>query len=358
MEELTIIIPSKNRPELLRRSCIYWSKREFKVIICDGSDESQEKWVGDLFSPNIIYIHSQNAFPQRIKIAADVVDTRYCMLLSDDEFYLPKALIECIRFLDNNDEYIAVGGVAVGFRPGKTGILGFEQYPEWIGRERIESSPGDRVVAHMSSYANYLSASVTKSEFIKSIASLYASRELPIFALLEFEMNLILSYCGKSKVLSNLMHFRSHGECVPIRNNIPSLSTKNSICDLWRSDNCAHIDLKKDFVSIVSSAVADFSISESSPGSEVIAIEAAIYSYCEWIKHKGGRNRFIGLLKKVIPVSIRDRLTFLAAMKRRLGGGLKPLEEAIKDLELSGISFDANDVTQVISSIKDFYGYR
>lgn len=358
MEALTIIIPSNNRPELLRRSILYWSKQRFRVIVCDGSDESQDTWVKGLFAGNIEYFHSQSPFPQRIKIAAGMVDTRYSILLSDDEFYLPKALVECIDFLDKNEEYIAVGGVCVGFSPGNTRILGFTQYPEWIGRERIESSARDRVVAHMGAYTNYLSGSVTRSHVWKSIADLYASHELPIFALWELEMNLILSYCGKSKVLNNLMHFRSHGEAVPIRNNIPSLSTKNTLSDIWKSNR--HLNLRKGFVSIVSDALEELSTCEAKDGSGKIAVENAIDAYCKCIQSMEKSDRFTGFVKKIIPDAIRKKLKYLTPLKRgrHLASDQKSLEEAIRDLEVLGIYVDRNDVGDVISSINDFHGYE
>lgn len=357
MEALTIIIPSNNRPELLRRSILYWSKQRFRVIVCDGSDEPQDTWVKGLFAGNIEYFHSQSPFPQRIKIAAGMVDTRYSILLSDDEFYLPKALGECIDFLDKNEEYIAVGGVCVGFSPGNTRILGFTQYPEWIGRERIESSASDRVVAHMGAYTNYLSVSVTRSHVWKSIADLYASHELPIFAQWELEMNLILSYCGKSKVLNNLMHLRSHGEGIPIRNNIPSLSYKNTVSDVWLISR--HADLRKTFVSIISSAFEQLSTSEAKPESGKVAVENAIDAYCEWLKVRGKHKDFTRILKRLIPGAIKQRLRVLISLTgSHLSGNQKSLEEAIRDLELLGISIDHNDVGVIMASINDFYGYK
>ena len=362
MYSLTIVIPSNNRPSLLRRSIAFWSNQNFKVIICDGSDESQEEWVRDNSAENVKYYYSRTPFPQRIKLAADLIETKYSMLLSDDEFYLPNALIRCINFLDQNDEFIAAGGVAVGFCPGETGILGFQQYPEWIGRERIESSPSERVVAHMGSYANYLSCSVTRSHVWKSIASLYASREVPIFALWEIEMNLILSDCGKSKVLNNLMHFRSSGEGTPIRNNIPSLSLKNTLYDIWRTEKYG--DLWNEFISSVSSVCDEFLIMQLNPRSPKLALERAIDAYCQRLETGNIRKRIVVFLKGIIPGILKDRLRFLLELRRRLSrrdilsSRELALEQEIKKLEISGVDIDYNDVKLVLTSINEYYDYR
>lgn len=356
MEDLTIIIPSNNRPELLRRSMHYWSKQRFSVIVCDGSDISQDKWLLDSLAQNIKYFHSLSPFPQRMKMAADMVDTRYCIFLPDDEFYLPAALNECMDFLDKNEEYVAVGGVAVGFGPGDKGILGYPAYPKWMGRERVEANPQDRVVAHMGSYTNYLSVSVTRSHIWKYIADLYVSQELPVYALWELEMGLILSYCGKHKVLNNLMYFRSTREAVPLRNTTPSLSNKNLLCGIWQSNK--HLDLRKKFVSLIAGAFEEFSKGEFKTGSKKMAVEDAIDAYCELTQGGVLRRHFISVLKKIIPVSIRKRLKLVIALRRNHPpDNQKTLEDAIRDLELMGVHVERNDVIGVISSINDFYGY-
>lgn len=361
MESLTIVIPTNNRPTFLRRSVAFWSKQNFKVIICDGSEESQEQWVRDNSADNIQYYYSRTSFPQRIKMAADKINTRYCMLLSDDEYYLPSALLESVKFLDRNEEFIAVGGVAIGFCPGKTGIMGFEHCPEWVGRERIESSPSERVLGHMSAYTNYLSGSVTRTHAWKSIAGLYASRELPIFALWELEMNLILSYCGKSKVLNNLMHFRSSGEGVPIRNNIPSLSLKNNLCDISRSKK--YDALREEFVLAVASICDDCLVEQSTHECSKQALERAIVAYCHGVETRDLRTRFAVFLKTVIPTSLKDRLRFLLGIWKLSSprkASYRPhlsIEHQIKKLELSGVIVDYNDVDLILSSINEFHGY-
>jgi glycosyltransferase domain-containing protein len=334
----------------------YWSKQRFRVIVCDGSDISQDKRLRDSLAQNIKYIHSLSPFPQRIKMAADMVGTRYCIFLPDDEFYSPTALNECIDFLDKNEEYVAAGGVAVGFGPGDKEVLGYPAYPKWIGRERLEVNPQDRVVAHMSSYANYLSVSVTRSQIWKTIADLYASQELPIYALWELEMSLILSYYGKSKVLNNLMYFRSIGEAIPVRNKTPSLSNKNFLCDVWQSNN--HLGLRKKFVSIIAGAFEEFSRGEFKTGSEKMVVEDAIDAYCELTQGGVMRRHFISVLKKIIPVSIRKRLKLVIASRRNHPtDNQKTLEDTTRDLELMGVNVDRNDVIGVISSINEFYGY-
>ena len=63
---LTIFIPSKNRPALLRRAIKFWSKYEFNILIVDGSDKSQYKWVKKFISEKFVYIHKKSSFPVQL----------------------------------------------------------------------------------------------------------------------------------------------------------------------------------------------------------------------------------------------------------------------------------------------------
>ena len=227
---LTLVILSNNRPKFLRRSVLFWNKFNFKVIIIDGSNFSQEKWIKDNSNNNIFYINKQLPFTQRLKLATELIKTKYTIFVPDDEYYLPNMLEHCVEFLEKNEEYVAVNGLAIGFDYEDNKVLGYYQYPEWKGRERTEEEPEKRIVSHMSSYANSLTTSVTRTNLWKRCAELYAKYDFPIYALWEIEMNLLLSFAGKSKTFNQLMKINSAEKASPpIRNNIPTLSTKNNI---------------------------------------------------------------------------------------------------------------------------------
>jgi len=207
----------------------------------------------------------------------------------------------------------------------------------------------------MGSYTNYLSACVTRSHLWKSIADLYVSQEFPIFALWEIYMNLILSYCGKSKVLNNLMHFRSHGEGVPIRNNIPSLSLRNTLFDVWRNEML--FDLREKFVWTLASAFDELLSGAPTCECGKVALERAIEAYCQCLENRGKRKGSAVLSAKLIPSIVRDLFGSLYEVPRRLAGRNFTLEQAIRQLELSGVVVDHSDVGLVVSSVKNYYGY-
>ena len=238
MAELTVIIPTKNRPKFIRRSVKYWNNYNFPIIIADGSDNSQKEWMDLNANQNIKYFHKKVSFPKRLSMAGKLIKTKYTIFLCDDEFYAVEALKKCINFLDLNNDFIAVNGRVIGFANINNKLVCRHIYDNWTGRARPEGDPKERMISHMKNYANTLGVSVTRSDLWIKCADFYSNNEFPLFAQWEIQMNLFLSFAGKSKTLDILMHFRSLEEETPplpsiIKNQIPSLNIKNDIKKLW-----------------------------------------------------------------------------------------------------------------------------
>tara|TARA_B100001057_G_C22869145_1_gene957937 strand:+ start:4357 stop:5349 length:993 start_codon:yes stop_codon:yes gene_type:complete len=225
------------------------------VIIVDGSNNTQREWMDENSNENIQYFHRKTTFPERLKQAGKLLKTKYAILLSDDEFYSVDALNKCINFLESNNEYVAVNGRAVGFLYKNDKLVGEAVYAKWAERKRTEEDPKERMILHMTDYANPLGVSVIKSSLWCKCANLYADNEFPIFAQWELLMNLILSFAGKSKTLDILMYFRSFEDDSPpipniTKNHIPSLNLKNKIYKIWF--NSRYEKLKMNFINVTS----------------------------------------------------------------------------------------------------------
>ena len=80
-------------------------------------------------------------------------------------------------------------------------------------------------------------------------------------------MNLICHTAASRKY--EQPHAARHGEGIPIRNNIPSLSLKNTLCDVWRAEKYG--DLRNEFTSSVSSVCEEFLAKQLNPGSAKLA---------------------------------------------------------------------------------------
>ena len=354
MENLTIIIPSNNRPFFLRRSINYWNNYNFPVIIVDGSNETQKKWVHENSNRNIQYLYKKTPFPDRLNFAAKVIKTKYCILLSDDEFYCASILKKCMNFLESNNEYVAVNGCAIGFFYSFNKLIGKKIYPEWIKRLRTETDPNERMISHMRDYANPLGVSVTKSDMFKKCVEFYANNEFPIFAQFELQMNLILSFAGKSKTLDELMYFRSLDEDSPpihhiIKNHIPSLNLKNTIDRFWNETQFER--QKKKFISFMSSFLKTLK-PEYSLDYCKNALTCSIELYIKNSLLIKNKKKDFSLYIKILIYNFLPTLVKNIVIKIRYRLIRNSLLDEIKLMENEGILVNYKDINKIILALK------
>jgi glycosyltransferase domain-containing protein len=128
MTEVSIIIPTYNRPNYLKRLLEYYSKfggdkSSFNIIVADcSSDESKKKNKETIDSfPDLKILHL-SAYAETIKIYHQVADSlnrvqsRYCLICADDDFITPNGIKQSIEFLENNPDFIATHGLYINFR--------------------------------------------------------------------------------------------------------------------------------------------------------------------------------------------------------------------------------------------------
>ena len=110
--DLTIVIPTYERPKYLERSINFWKNYDFNVLYLDGSINAQN----DLDLPtHIRYIHSNSSLQQRLIMSTREVKTPYVCFLSDDEFFIPNVLLRMISQLDINEEFVSIGAGCASF---------------------------------------------------------------------------------------------------------------------------------------------------------------------------------------------------------------------------------------------------
>ena len=354
MENLTIIIPSNNRPFFLRRSINYWNNYNFPVIIVDGSSETQKKWIDENSNGNIQYHYKKTSFPDRLNFAAKLVKTKYCILIPDDEFYCVSVLKRCVNFLESNNEYVAINGCAIGFFYTFNKLMGEKKYPEWVKRIRAETDPKERITSHMKDYVNSLGVSVIKSNMFRKCAGLYANNEFPIFAQWELQMNLILSFAGKSKTVEELMYFRSMEEDSPsiahvIKNHIPSLNLKNKIDRFWNESQFEKQKIK--FINVMSYLLQTLKPEYSLDYCRK-ALTSSIELYIKNVILIQNKKKNLSPLIKIIIYNFLPTLVINILIKIRKRLIRNSLLNQIKIIENEGILVNYKDINQIILALK------
>ena len=109
MYNFTLIIPTHNRHEYLKRSMVYYDKLNAKVIYTDSTGEP---YVYPVKGGNILYLHLPGqTFAQKILNSLnEFVNTEYVALCADDDFILIESLYEAYNVVLENPEISTIVG--------------------------------------------------------------------------------------------------------------------------------------------------------------------------------------------------------------------------------------------------------
>ncbi len=109
MRDLTVIIPPHNRHVYLKRALDYYSDLDIKILIGDSSDtEYPEK---DKLNDNVQYFFLKGlSFADKICELIKKVDTKYTLIIAEDDFYVVDSIRKCTDFLNSNPDYSSCQG--------------------------------------------------------------------------------------------------------------------------------------------------------------------------------------------------------------------------------------------------------
>lgn len=119
--DITLLIPTLNRPEFLLRELHYYQSVNFrgKIFIGDSSEATVAEKIKNSLRQfdNLLEIYYYPLpgynIAHALKAMTDKVTTKYAAVIGDDDFFIPSGLGRCIEFLDNNSEYVAAHGESI-----------------------------------------------------------------------------------------------------------------------------------------------------------------------------------------------------------------------------------------------------
>ena len=123
LSELTIIIPTANRPTAMQREVAYWQDKPVNVHILDGSSKQSypigvisgsKRITYHYFEPNGIEPPWAN-FRRRIRFAVSLRKTMYTALLGDEDFFTLSGLLASLKVLSGSSTVCSVTGATAGF---------------------------------------------------------------------------------------------------------------------------------------------------------------------------------------------------------------------------------------------------
>lgn len=220
---LTIVVCTYNRHNCLARLYEYASTANVNLIIADGSPTTCEL---PRDNPLVRYFYMPSSgeeahYPQgslyrRLSSAFSAINTPYSLLMADDEIYSPSSLVDCIRFLEVNPQYVASRGECYGWQPQVKKISRIRLYPNIAAANVQAPDPLLRVYQHFIDYTPRYFFSVTKTDVARSFfQAIETYAFVRVFAWAELFYEAYLAALGPCKILPSPYQLRGNLAKVP-----------------------------------------------------------------------------------------------------------------------------------------------
>jgi len=219
LDEVTIVILSRDRNEVLAETLIYWSNYSISVLILHNSSTPLPS---NKIPPNARYYNLNINYGERAGHAAQLITTPYAIMSSDDEVFLPSAIIAAKDMLNNDNELVSVGGQTLAV--GKYGSIYNMTIPYKFNLDyrNIGDSPAERLFIHFSGPMGYRNGSlyrVIRSSALKQVLSVFSQLgNIPTPYIYEATGEILINGLGKSEYIKDLIWVRNWLN-KPIQNN-------------------------------------------------------------------------------------------------------------------------------------------
>ncbi|MEY3048584.1 MAG: hypothetical protein RL365_622 [Bacteroidota bacterium] len=194
---LSIVIPSRNRPSYLARAIAYYAQFDaIQLLVCDSSEQP---FTGEI-PKHVSYHHfPEAAFVEKIQSILPSLAKDYVVLSADDDFLLEHALNKSIDFLSANPTYSSVQGNYIAYYNLGKSLYYLPLYTQRIGKSIDFEAPLDRIASYWGSGIQLFYSVYQKEDFCKVFQT--ADRSIRSLNLLEYHIGLTALLLGKNKYL-------------------------------------------------------------------------------------------------------------------------------------------------------------
>ena len=210
LSDVTVVILSRGREDILSRTLRYWSKYNICVLVLHNTDNPIET---GLLGSNIEYVVDRASYGERCGHISRLLKTRFAILSSDDELYLPSALFALKIQLEKNPNLYSVGGltIAIGkYGPRKTSI---PCYTSMKSYKNLGVSSFERLAIHFSEENGYRTGAIyrlMRKELMGDLMDTFS--EIGVIStpyIYEVTGEIIVASYGQSSFISNIYWIRN-----------------------------------------------------------------------------------------------------------------------------------------------------
>jgi glycosyltransferase domain-containing protein len=178
-DELTVVIPTRNRPRHLRALLRFLRDNGMTcpAIVADSSDDEPAGQLKEAVGSLAELVHFPATVPVLEKMIAAVerVQTPFVVMLPDDDITLPHAIEASLAFLSKNPDYVAAQGHVLDF--GIDGATFDIRGVRWFTPGVTDEGPVTRIYNLVRRYQPFLWAVFRRDA---QLTALKAARPMPV----------------------------------------------------------------------------------------------------------------------------------------------------------------------------------
>ncbi len=169
LSDLTVVILSKNRHVELLRTLRYWDINRINYFVLHNTELPLEYTSTNNHSR---YLLSKTSFGERCGLAAEKINTKYGIICSDDEVFLPSALLKMCRTLDEKKEIESVGGQTIAIDKYGPILTATPVYSSMFDYSNNSNSAISRLAFHFDNEKDYKNGAMYRLMRVSTLKSL------------------------------------------------------------------------------------------------------------------------------------------------------------------------------------------
>jgi len=202
--QVTIVIPTHERPQYLARTLKYYAQTDFPVLVVDSSRVASPDAA---VLQNGAYRHMPGVpLLEKMRSIMPLVATPFMVFCADDDFTVPRAAQACADFLMANPDHSSAQGHYVMAMPGARGVELTAGYP---GNFQVRVDSGDPSVRLRQLFSPYVQNfyAVHRTSTWQAFYAL-PTEKFSHYCILELLGAMLAAILGKHKVLPLLYSVR------------------------------------------------------------------------------------------------------------------------------------------------------
>ena len=215
--DLTIIIPTKNRPEFIKKQLIYYRNQNFKgkILFFDSSSKkifnNLKKYIVTNNYKNAQIFNVMGTSFDTFKLKAKMVKTKYVLFSGDDDFYIVKSLSKMISNLQNSSGFIGITGKALQIETGGTNNDKVLSYNSYNISSNMHRNSLNRLKHITKNYSVLLFSILDAKKFLEIVQNVPTSHKMHFTFQTEVLPCFLIALSGRIKKVQHLFLFRLVG---------------------------------------------------------------------------------------------------------------------------------------------------